>query len=429
MSKRKKRKREKSGAITLSPKTYIKTKARQLPIHKCFISDDWEDTRMPEIFVARIHKSGHISCGVYLVDMLCFGIKDTFFSFNMTQHEYEQFREDFILKKCDYALAHNIIYGAVEFAQKCGFQPHKDFSVTQYILEDPGVDIKAVKIEFGEDGVPTVVATLEDEPKHIIAQLEKTVGPDNYKVVYLDGFGFDDEYDDETEDEEEPLPADPFEMIDELYEQKFGKQSGPDVNPATLELRQYKISFEPVEKPNYFSPEEDMRKAEKLYYLASSGSARKAIPKLKTLMKKFPNNPIYYNYLIKAYENSGDQKAAEQVCEYSYQRFPDYLFARCNYAQYLLKKEKTEKIPEVFDNKFELQSIYPERDEFHISEVLAFFSIMCRYFTAIDELTTANVYGDLLKEFDDIDSPPRDFALSQLRAKKYEKVFGALLSQ
>ena len=95
----------------------------------------------------------------------------------------------------------------------------------------------------------------------------------------------------------------------------------------------------------------------------------------------------------------------------------------------MLKKEKTEKIPEVFDNKFELQSIYPERDEFHISEVLAFFSIMCRYFTAIDELTTANVYGDLLKEFDDIDSPPRDFALSQLRVKKYEKVFGAPLSQ
>jgi len=371
-----------------------------------------------------------------LIDMLCIGVTDTLFGFNMTEHEYEQFQEEFTelwsFEECDYALAHNIICGAVEFAQKYGFQPHKDFWVTQYILEDSGADIKTSEIEFGEDGVPTVVTTLDEEPKHIIAQLEKTVGPDNYNVVYADGFGFADEYDDEMKDEEEPPPEDPFEMIDELYEQKFGKQSGPNVKPENFELRQYKISFEPVEKPNYFSPEEDMHTAEKLYYLASSESARKvrkAIPKLKTLIEKFPHNPIYYNYLIKAYENSGDQKTAEQVCEYSYQRFPDYLFARCNYAQYLLKKERPKKIPEVFDNKFELQSIYPDRDEFHISEVLAFYSIMCRYFTALNELTTANVYGDLLKEFDDIDSPPRDFALSQLRAKKYEKVFGAPLSQ
>ncbi len=61
MAKKKKRKKKTSGPKSPSPKTYIKTKARQLPIHECLISEDWKETRMAVIVVARTHKNGHIS--------------------------------------------------------------------------------------------------------------------------------------------------------------------------------------------------------------------------------------------------------------------------------------------------------------------------------------------------------------------------------
>src|SRR5438309_465578 len=66
----------------LSPKKYIQTRARTLPIYKCFVNKDWRAIDIANVFVMRQHVNGHITAGVYLVDLLCLGIKDTFFFFN-----------------------------------------------------------------------------------------------------------------------------------------------------------------------------------------------------------------------------------------------------------------------------------------------------------------------------------------------------------
>ncbi|MFQ5864218.1 MAG: hypothetical protein ACE5IW_03210, partial [bacterium] len=38
-----KKKKSKGGQAPLSPKQYIKTKARLLPIYECLITEDWEE--------------------------------------------------------------------------------------------------------------------------------------------------------------------------------------------------------------------------------------------------------------------------------------------------------------------------------------------------------------------------------------------------
>ncbi|MFQ5601933.1 MAG: tetratricopeptide repeat protein [bacterium] len=436
--KKGKSKKKKNSSAALSPKTYLKTRARNLPIYECFISDNWKTLRIPDIVVARKHKNGNITCGLFLVDLFCLGVVDTFFGFNMTEAEYQDFLDTYIqysiLEECDYALVHNIVYGALDFACKYGFQPHREFATTQYLLEEASAEIDHIEIEFGDEGMPCVLTESLEESKDIIKQLDKTAGRGNYKVVYLEANGSDDEYavaddyyyDDDFDDTiEDRLNA--IEKLDQLYEEKFGKTHRPEIKPEFLEYREYKITFEPLKNPNYFSPEEDQLKAEELYNLSRSGSAskaRKAIPQLLALMEQFPNNPIYYNYLAIAYSTAGEKKAATEVCKNCYKKFPEYLFAKCNYAQYLLDEQKFEELSAVFDNKFDLQMIYPDRDEFHISEVLTFFATMCRYFIAIDDLATADVYGNLLKEFKDMDNPLKNRALFELTAKKYEKVFG-----
>ncbi|MFQ5770207.1 MAG: hypothetical protein ACE5HX_06705, partial [bacterium] len=103
-------------------------------------------------------------------------------------------------------------------------------------------------------------------------------------------------------------------------------------------------------------------------------------------------------------------------------KFPDYLFGKISYAQYLLDKDRTYEIPAVFDNKFELQAIYPDRKEFHVSEVVNFFAIMCRYFTVTDDLKTAELYSKILRELADKENPIVDIVTRALTLKKLEKL-------
>lgn len=435
MGKKKYRKKSRPGP--LSPKNYIKKKARQLPIYECLISDGWDEAKYATIVVARQHANGHITCAVYGVDLSCTGVSETDFAFNLLQPEYEQVREELdrqvFMKSCEYTLVHNVIYGALAFAEKHGLQPHKDFQVTQYLLEDAAADIESQDIELGEDGIPCIVTTYEEAPRHIISRLEMT-GAD-YKVIYLDDLEDPDmnddmtEYDDFEEKEYTHPDGDPLQIIDDLYEQQFSQQKRAEISPQHLKLQEYRISFDGV-KFDYFSPGEDEKTPEKLHKMVTSGKVRKvrkAIRELKPLIEKFPGNPIYYNYLANALQIVGEMQAAEQLIEETWKKFPDYLFARCNYAHLLFRRKAYEEISEVFDNTFELKLLYPDRDEFHISEVMTFYAVLCRYFTAIDELQAATVCGKVLSQFDEWGTPLSRKALFEMRAKKYEKLFGQSL--
>ena len=184
-------KKKKGKVVNLfqSPEKFIKTRARQLPIYECLITEIWEDTGIANIFVARKHSNDNLTFGIYLVDLLCLGVKDSFYGFNIPEQEYRELiekytPEDIEMVKCDYVLAHNIIYGAIEFAEEYGFYPHKDFEVSKHILEKDDENIELMDIEFGEDGVPCVITTINNEPKKVIAQLENTAGHGNYKIIY-----------------------------------------------------------------------------------------------------------------------------------------------------------------------------------------------------------------------------------------------------
>ena len=60
MSKRKKKKRNR-GPAPLSPKEYVVTKARNLPIYESLISPNWEEAGVADILIARKHKNDHIT--------------------------------------------------------------------------------------------------------------------------------------------------------------------------------------------------------------------------------------------------------------------------------------------------------------------------------------------------------------------------------
>ena len=204
-----KKSKTKNNLQILSPENYIRQKSRNLPIHKCLINKDWEQSKLCNIFLARAHASGNVTVGLFLVDLGCLGIKDTSYKFNVPWEEiidyintYEEYGPEFM--EVPYELVHNIIYAALEYAEDLGFKPHKDFlSITSFILDEDTDDIPLMPIACGGDnGNPLFVNSDGESParvKQILAQLDKTVGEGNYHYILEE----DDMEDEETEDDED----------------------------------------------------------------------------------------------------------------------------------------------------------------------------------------------------------------------------------
>jgi hypothetical protein len=215
MSKQKKNKQ----VINLSPENYIRQRARNLPIYKCWINDSWRSSGVATIFVCRKHVSENVTVGFYWVDLKCLGVKDSFYQYNMPEELFLQKIEgnkDYDLNyiEVSYELAHNIIYAAIEYAEEYGFDPVSDFTrVTQYILEEDSDDIPLIDIHCGdENGQPLYINVGHDTPareKQILARLEKTAGHDNYHFISEAGMNKyenlednDDYYEEDDDDED-----------------------------------------------------------------------------------------------------------------------------------------------------------------------------------------------------------------------------------
>jgi hypothetical protein len=203
----------KKGQQQLSPVNYIRQKARTLPIHECMVNSNWKEVGMATVMVTRKHSNGNFTSAIYLVDILCLGVKDTTFQFNMKADEYEEYFNHFMnpedCEKIDYTLAHNIIYAGIEFSEEFEFKPHRDFTATtQYLLEKDSDDIEVIEIECGKDGKPCYVIGANDTEGKVISiltQLERTAGIDNFYLVDPEEDFEDEEFAEEGDVEDDGI--------------------------------------------------------------------------------------------------------------------------------------------------------------------------------------------------------------------------------
>ena len=221
MSKKKKKPAQKQSTQqqNMSPKQYIMSgRARKLPIKECYINSDWKNAGLSSLVVARHHTTGNVTFGFYLVDTFCLGIKNADIGFNKSSFEYADFLSNISdrymgeIEKIDYALAHNILFGAVAYAESLGFKPHKDWSFAQMVLEEDTEDVELIELEFGKNGRPCFINGPYDSVNKVVNTLKKSVGEGNFDVVLIAGeneFGdmyYDDDnedYEDDDEEEEE----------------------------------------------------------------------------------------------------------------------------------------------------------------------------------------------------------------------------------
>jgi hypothetical protein len=149
-------------------------------------TDSIESQGFAQVFVARTHKQQLSVCS-YLVDYWCLGVKNALGPKKMGKVDYEaalqstsqRFNEDF--KEITIEQAQSIVFGGVDYAAKLGFEPHRDFAAAQpHLGLRPDV---LIPIEFGKNGKPFYMDGPYDNPKEIVAKLNKSVGMGNYDYV------------------------------------------------------------------------------------------------------------------------------------------------------------------------------------------------------------------------------------------------------
>ena len=180
----------------LSPEKYIKERARTLPVCGCHVNQDWTEVGLATVVVVRRHPQNTYTCGYYLVDTFCRGVKDSLYKFSISGEELENLLDmtggPKRLQKIDYAEAHNLIFGAIAFAEEAGIEPDKSFDLTRYLLEEDTDDIPLIDYEYGKEGRHFLAAFSRLEANKYLPLLEKNL-KGNYEYTVLDEEDDDDD--------------------------------------------------------------------------------------------------------------------------------------------------------------------------------------------------------------------------------------------
>jgi len=154
----------------------------------------------------------------------------------------------------------------------------------------------------------------------------------------------------------------------------------------SLQISGYKItaSNEVVHKLYGITPEIQ----EKLEELGIKVHKKKnsAIKELNDLIKKYPSVPQFKNYLSTLYDMQGNHFMAAEINRRIVSLHPEYLFGKLNEANISIGKGEYHQVPEILGDAMEIKAIYPERDEFHVGEVIGFMQTAFNYFIGIEDI-------------------------------------------
>ncbi|MBK8553616.1 MAG: DUF1186 domain-containing protein [Ignavibacteria bacterium] len=168
----------------------------------------------------------------------------------------------------------------------------------------------------------------------------------------------------------------------------------------SLILTGYKIVFDPAElyKENGITPE-----IVKLLETALKKVLQKkknAEEDVRELIEKYPQVPQFKNYLTTHYSMIGKFDKAFEINQQIVKEHPDYLFGKINLALEYLRNKDFEKIPGILGEAMEIKSLYPEREVFHIEEVMSFYNVSVEYFIETGNIEAAEMRLKIMYDLD-----------------------------
>jgi tetratricopeptide (TPR) repeat protein len=160
----------------------------------------------------------------------------------------------------------------------------------------------------------------------------------------------------------------------------------------------YRVVFEKQDENPGLEKKE--RKIFEELYVNIQEDPQKHLDALIQFCRQHPTIPEAANLLTFAFLKLKKRKEAEELIEKAYLKHPDYLIARINYADQVLRLKKKELIPAIFNGCYDLHVLYPEKKTFHYSEFRGFMTVMGFYHLEIGEKEKAEEYYQLAFQVD-----------------------------
>lgn len=165
--------------------------AQNWPLDECLISTDWQKQgELVQILVARQSpESGKTMAGIFLVDLACLGIKNSYSRLFPTMAAYRQELRSSVtnsqaMKKCSSDLAAKVLEVAVAYAGELGFRPRGDYAEARTLLADANPEKAREEIPVGgPDGKPFFIAGPHDNVPRVMRILNRNVGKGNYDFL------------------------------------------------------------------------------------------------------------------------------------------------------------------------------------------------------------------------------------------------------
>jgi len=177
----------------------------------------------------------------------------------------------------------------------------------------------------------------------------------------------------------------------------------------------YTITTDPnfLNKQNAITPEL-LGELEQYYHLAQEGK-KSSIQKILDAIERYPDNPQLKNYLSVLYGRMEEDQKMYDTNKWIITEHPNYLFGKLNLANEYYLRQEYDKIPDVLGHEMEIKVLYPDRDTFHITEVISFLKCVILYFTAIGDIDQAKTRHEIMNKLAP-DSSDTEFAGQQIYA-------------
>lgn len=163
--------------------------ARNSPINRCFVRKSIFSEGIGTAIVSREMPNGHLGVGVYLLDVWCLGVKNTYFSI-LSENEFldriKQIEVNEHLETLHPSCARKIIEQCVEYSDKLGFKPHKDYKISRQLLMDLDPNVCPNQYTFGKDGKPFYISgpnENQNQSKKIVEKLLRHCGEGNFDYI------------------------------------------------------------------------------------------------------------------------------------------------------------------------------------------------------------------------------------------------------
>ncbi len=163
------------------------------PVHECLVPEGLFETGLGTVIWTRRTPHGSIAISAFIVDVFCLGVKNALFNISSEQ-DYEstvkprltQTHGDQAFQNIHPSCARKLIEGAISYAEKLGFSPHRDYKNAKGIFGDIDGHGCPTRFTYGSNGKPFYIRGPKEsisQAKRIVDQLHRKCGEGNFEYL------------------------------------------------------------------------------------------------------------------------------------------------------------------------------------------------------------------------------------------------------